>query len=284
MDEEKIIEVLPACRLNVVEDLKLHIQVQREKIERFYRQNPNAFFQDFGAMCGFDLIFGGGEWDDDDDDYGYYEFGPEDFEDDYNECYPGIHIDTKEYLDKRKRIRDSGGFVSQRFINGVEVDADTGKPIKKGHKRRGGKQHRKRFKNKAPRFEGNTTKRQTRYNYDDWENDHPMPEWYEKEKGIRDSLRKPKKIVFYRTLNDPGDTYEWDNLSEFNEWLEEEGIEVNSNDAYDIVYSDETHCCLDPETTGKVLFVEKSYVDLTWQLTSGDMDLLEQYSKQSIRL
>lgn len=285
MDEEKIIEVLPACRLNVAEDLKLHIQVQREKISRFYRQNPYAFFEDFGSMCGFDLIFGGGEWDDDDyDDYGPYEFGPEDLEDDYTECYPGIHIDTKEYLDKRKRIRENGGLVSQRFVNGMEVDPIDGKPLKKGHKRRGGKQHRKRYKNKAPRYEGNSTKRQTRYVYDDWEADHPRPDGFDDVMDMRDSLRKPKKIVFYRTLNDPEDTYEWDNLAEFNEWLEEERIEVKGNDAYEIVYNDETHCCLDPETSGKVLFVDRTYVDLVWQLTGGDSDLLDQYSKQSIRL
>lgn len=177
--------------------------------------------------------------------------------------------DIKAY---EKSLRKGKGTLnSQKFINGIEVDDDEFNRINnKGKKgtsssvtRRGGKKHKQKVK-----------KRSTTYVGDEWDALHNASEY---EDYYRTSIfaNERKVIKFHRNLPDEEDVYVWNNLHEFNEWIQENNIEVSDNAASSLLHNIESHCCLDIETTSKRLIVERSYGDLVWEVTGGDEDMIK---------
>ena len=157
---------------------------------------------------------------------------------------------------------NNGGWLkSQKFINGMEVDDDEFEEYnknKKGGTRRGGKKHNKKNKN-------------TRYEHEDW-NDA----YFADQATYANEI---KKIVFYKTLGNTADVYEWDSLHAFNEWCEENDIQVNKSAYTTLLYYEEVHCCLDPDFKHmKSLITERSYGDLVYEITGGDEQLIREYS------
>lgn len=191
------------------------------------------------------MLYGWGEHDDqnyDDDPYGYY-----DEDDDLpfgEQVFPPL---------EHKSPIKKGRLKPQRFVNGIEVDdfcsAFYGKRSKKHH-RHSNKPYGKIYRHKDKK----THKKDSQS--DDF-----------------------KTIIFYRCLGDETDTYEWNNLHEFNEWLQENNIYLKDSEVVYILNNDEVHCCLDPATTDKVLVTSRSYGDLVWDLTGVDTDLIQEYSQ-----
>lgn len=181
-------------------------------------------------------------------------------------------MDSHEFEEGNVNKHSKGGTLkSQKYINGMEVDDDTFDD----YNRKGKNTRRSGKKSIKKRIQKRKTKEEL---YHQIENDliHERP--LDSVFGSSYSTEE-KKIVFYRTLNNTADTYEWSDLHEFNEWLDENGIEVKEQDISSILYREETHCCLDPTTTSRVLVVARSYGDLVWDITGGDEDLISQYSQ-----
>ena len=183
-----------------------------------------------------------GDYDDDGDDYDDLPFG--------EQVFP--------YDDKDDDGRH-GSLKPQRFVNGIEIDDDVygafyGKRSK-NHRKISCKHQPKIYRHKKRRYE------ETSY-YDDM---------YDEDS---------RKIVFHRDLSDEDDTYEWDNVFEFNEWLQENNIFIKDSDASYILNNTEVHCCLDPATSDKALVTDRSFGDLIWTLTGADADLIKEYSQK----
>ena len=203
------------------------------------------------------------------DEYGYYDNGetvwpPSEDEKDYYEGAIDYDPSSKKRLKKKLK---KGGISSQKFINGIEVDDEEFEEYNKGVKssstRRGGKKHNKK------------SKRVTRYVQDEWDESHSRPF-----DDCTESVfyNEEKRIVFYRDLGNTADTYEWNNLHEFNEWLDENGIVIDERDISRVLYCEESHCCLNPEMHEDTLIIERSYGDLVWVATDGDESRMEEIS------
>lgn len=190
-------------------------------------------------------------YDDEYDDY-YNDAPSYDYLDD---DYDDLPFDEQIFppIEKKK-----GHFKPQRFINGVEVDNDGYGAL---YERRS-KKHKHRNRNKVK-------KHKTKQYVEDNKTDYNV-----------DGADEEKKIVLYRTLADENDTYEWDSVYEFNEWLQENNIYVKDSDVIYILNNDEVHCCLDPTTSDKILVTARSYGDLIWDLTGADADLIKEYSQK----
>ena len=209
------------------------------------------------------------------EEYSYYDevWPPKvEIEDNDDGYYSGV-INYDPTSKKRLKKKGKSGFASQKFINGIEVNDEEfdeyNETMRRGT-RRGGKKHNKK-KIKKPA---------TRYEYNDWEEEHVKP--FDNE---RDSIYydEEKKIVFYRDIRNTADTYEWNNLHDFNEWLDENGISVDERDISSILYSEESHCCLNPELSDKTLIVERSFGDLVWTATDGDETRMQEISDEISR-
>lgn len=182
---------------------------------------------------------------------------------------------------KRNKKDKKGGFKSQKFINGIEVDDETFEAHNKGskHTRRGGRKHRTRtieIINGVKVISSPNKKRKTKYVDDDWWESHERDaEYYQQSQKDDNEIEANKTIIFYRNLPDKTDTYEWDNLYEFDEWARENDIVISDSIAYDIMYASEVHCCLDPDTTDKELIMGYDYDGLAYKATNGDLTILE---------
>lgn len=206
-----------------------------------------------------------------DDYYQAFGFGDENWG--YDDGWDDEYYDGCVYVPRRY---NGITMKSQRFMNGIEVD-DNWDPIdgtqrKKGHGKRSSKNSRKRYM-------GGTI--DDHYFQDDDDDDDVVFQGGGSEIDLESLKNAHKKIIFYRRLNNTADTYDWDNVYEFSEWLEEEGITISQLDAEDVVYQDEIHCCLDPETTGKKLVCALSYDDLVYVVTGGDADYLAEASQMT---
>lgn len=199
-----------------------------------------------------------------------------------DEDYYDGNINYDPYSKKRmkKNKGNSIGCRSQKFINGIEVDDAEfeeyntrmmGSESYYPHTRRGGKKHKKK---------GKKNKGRTNYGYNSWEENSTRPFDDCTESSFYDEI---KKIVFYRDLKNTADTYEFNNLHDFNEWLDENGIDVDERDISSILYSEETHCCLNPESSDKILIVSRSYGDLVWTATDGDESTIEEINNDIVR-
>lgn len=98
--------------------------------------------------------------------------------------------------------------------------------------------------------------------------------------GSNDDEDDDSKIIrFYDDIADSEHYDEFSNLHEFDEWCDANDIHVPNEVIYDCVWNEEVHCCLDPTYSEKTLIAARSYGDLVWELTGGDADLIEHYSK-----
>lgn len=193
-----------------------------------------------------------------------------------------------------QRKKSTGGIKPQKFINGIEVDPDiTDEDAKKLFRQTARKPHNKRG-GKKRRYEGGTTSRTFQDGYDDdWfgdttlviDPDNDVDPGYDCQTDrckntdeLLDDVEAEKNIVFYRHLNNTADTYTFDNALELSEWLDENGIHVTDSDAYDIIYSDEVHCTLDPDTDVPTLTIAHNYEDLVYFLTGGDQERIAEIS------
>lgn len=189
------------------------------------------------------------------------------------------------YTIRNKKSNKKGKITSQKFINGIEVDDDEFERYNNKDKktRRSGRKHHNRTIEiiNGVRVESSPNKkRKTRYIGDEWDERHSDDRYHypsiNEHNSVRDNLKDvDKSIIFYRNLPDINDTYEWDNLYEFSEWLEENSIEVDDNTAYDIMYMGEVHCCMNPDSTSKSLIAKSNYDDLVYCATNGDLSMLE---------
>lgn len=188
-------------------------------------------------------------------------------------CYDGYDDEYDDYYDSWYNVdnnKNNKSKKSQRFINGMEVDPDisddeaydlymTGKK----HKKRSSKSERRRHIGGS---------KSSRTFWEEEDDDTSM---------IDDPRDEEKLITFYRKLNNTADVYVFTSVYDFSEWLEEEGISINESDAYDAVYKDETHCCLDPQSSTRSLICADSYDDLVYYITGGDDDYLAEVSSMA---
>lgn len=81
-------------------------------------------------------------------------------------------------------------------------------------------------------------------------------------------------IYFYRDINNPDDKEIFYNLYEFNEFLNSEGIFVNSYETRNLLNRSISHCCVDPslvEIKGEPWLVsDSSYGGLAWSVCGND--------------
>ena len=235
------IEILPQNQVNLQEAFDEFMESYKKAQRKAYTRERQIMEMFYGTY---------------DDDWFNEQF------DDEDPC----PIDVFPYHNRRlnnTKPRKKGSLKPQRFINGIEVDPDTGEV----------KTHSTHKKKK-------TTKRKDYWN--EWE--------ISQNDGVGDLedlgreseyFNEKKKIVFYKALNNSADTLEFDNLVEFNQWLLDNDIIVNDSDAYGIIYREESHCCLDADSIDKVLIASRSYGELVYEITGGDQDLLASYSEPS---
>lgn len=170
---------------------------------------------------------------------------------------------------RKNPFNSNVNFKPQRFINGMEIDEDDdeffdafgGKRSKK-HNRRKNKSHAKVYRHDKRKVKDTDIDEANRLLYN-------IPQADEE-----------KTIIFYRTLADEDDCYSWNNLLEFNEWLQENGVFIKDDDVTFMLNNSDIHCCLDPTTSDKMLVVDRSYGDLVWNLTGADEDLIKDYSQR----
>lgn len=298
-DDYPLVDVdVPMC--NLAKDSKEVIKNVDKIVEEYERQRYAEFWGGYYQSA----------YDDDDDDwddvYGDGTSSAYDV-DGWKKHYNGFGMTDEEWDEWQQGIREyesaitnfekatghsirgtkgdgkkKKGMKSQKFINGIEVDDETFDSYNKDDKesssktRRGGRKHKGsrtvEYINGVRVESSPNKKRKTKYVDDEW--------WEEHEKD-RDSYMDrnredyEKDIIFYRNLPDKTDTYEWDNLFDFANWVEENEIEISDELAYDMMYASEVHCCLSPDSTDKVMIMGNSYDDLAYVATSGDLSVLE---------
>ena len=282
-------------------DLKGDFNVYLDEMHAKQEAAREAWEKDVMRCFGFYPYMDGDLWDDDDyDDY----YDQQYYGRDWGTDVPRETKDERakrifEYQKKQPINNTMANIRSQRFINGIEVDPDIsdddalamimgGEPRNTRHHktRRGGK------KQSRKRYTGGTVSRGKREFYNEWDgviedpaedelpfevdpgNDCQLDRYY-------DDLEADKKIIVYRYLNNTADTYEFNSAHEFSDWLDENGVIVNDDDAYEIMYRDTTHCAFDPQTSDKRLVCAGSYDDLVWYITGGDAEYLAEVSARS---
>lgn len=280
--------------LALIEAIEIEKQRRRDDYER-------ELAQYYGAG-----IFGFGDgWYDEDDEYWDY----------YDDYYPnnigvGEYDEYGNFITKNGIVipassNKKGGAKPTRFVDGEQIFPplnEGGRTSKAHHNKKKG-----RTKNGRLRYEGGTTSRRRsiepddidslfsgkRYTHledgqgrrgdlvlDDMPFDDASLQQYDNDAQV-DRCREKKKIIFYRKLNNTADTYEFDSLEDFSDWVDENNIYVRDYVAMDLAYSDESHCCLDPECCEPVLIAERTYEDLVYYITGGDADLLAEYSAKA---
>lgn len=84
-------------------------------------------------------------------------------------------------------------------------------------------------------------------------------------------------IYFYRDINNPNDKEIFYNLYEFNEFLDSEGIFVDSYETRNLLNRSISYCCVDPslvESKGEPwLISDSSYGGLAWSVCGSNDDL-----------
>lgn len=94
-------------------------------------------------------------------------------------------------------------------------------------------------------------------------------EFFDEEDMLYDAHVTDKTIYYYRDFNQPEDVEVFFNLHDFDQFLQEEGIEVSTEEVNALMSRDISHCCINPdirETKGNVeLVTDSSYGGLYWQ-------------------
>lgn len=284
------ISVTVENRLDLLGDFKEFMVDWKKKQEEDYRRRCIEWQRDVYKAFGCIPYYDNSYWGDDEDFYDDWGMGyaPKKSHQTHNEKM----IDK--YGNPQSKNKHSKGFVSQKFINGIEVDPDISEEdayqlymqsVSKGEKQKR-KKHNKRGGSKKRRYEGGTTSRTFQEGYDDpdewFGNDtiiDPDPDGdFQFDRYQDDEMYEKKKIIFYRHLNNTADTYEFESASDLAEWVEENEIYVNDEDGYSIVYADETHCALDPQTDRPTLVCASNYEDLVYFITGGDAVYLAEIS------
>ena len=305
--------VISNPRLNIVEDASSYIKemekLNRNRLAYAYGGGSSCYdltdeemkdWEDYWRGLGYNVD---GFYDDDyDSDYSYYD-------NDIETVWPpkgnnadivnsvgkhGYDPDSKKRRDKKKK--NKGGIQPIRCINGIEVDEESFERYNKDmrhasdvvngkNNKRGGRGKKK--SKKVRNLDGSnpnirhSSNRATRYNYEDWEENHQRPTsslYNECEDSI--FADEVKKIVFHRDMMDENDCYEFDSLHDFSEFCTENNIMVKDDDISSFLYREESHCCIDVTSDsidGLRLTSARSFGDLVWDVTGGDEDLMMQY-------
>lgn len=90
----------------------------------------------------------------------------------------------------------------------------------------------------------------------------------EEENATHDDLRTEKIIYFYRDYNNPDDKECFKNLYEFDEFCNNEGIDIPEDVVQDLVFKDQCHCAINPqkrlEEAKLELLCESNFGTLKW--------------------
>ena len=104
-----------------------------------------------------------------------------------------------------------------------------------------------------------------------------------KEIEVKDETKlDDKEIYFYRDISDRYDYEVFNNLFEFDEFCETEGISVPDRECEDLVRRYVSHCCIDEAYSRFVgtltLVTNSSYTDLVWDCASSE----EQFADETM--
>ena len=82
-------------------------------------------------------------------------------------------------------------------------------------------------------------------------------------------------VYFYRWYENPDDVECFMNLSDFNDFLEKEGIHCSDQVVCQILQNEENHCCIDPSSkwSGELeLMVNDTYYGMKWDASIADTE------------
>lgn len=248
------IKMSPEIRLDIMTDFNSAL----EEIKAKKRREENEWLRDYYRNFGF-------PYDDDYDDW-------------YDEEYYGRYSEGN---NNNKKTNKNPYVKSQRIINGIEVDPDISDDeafdvFMHGNKK---KSKKRLTKSEKRRYMGGSMSSRTFQ--DGWDDEDDDVVFSTGDDDLDDPRDEEKHIVFYRRLNNTADTYVFTSVYDFSEWLEEENIKITDRDAYDAIYKDEMHCCLDPQSSSKSLVCADDYEDLVYYVTGGDEDYLAEVSNMA---
>ena len=93
-------------------------------------------------------------------------------------------------------------------------------------------------------------------------------DWYDDSNNYDDYGLTDKTIYYYRDINQPEDVEIFENLHEFDNFLNEEGIEMSDDEANALINRETSFCTINPDvqkTNGTVqLISDSSYGGLYW--------------------
>lgn len=103
-----------------------------------------------------------------------------------------------------------------------------------------------------------------------------------RKKQLTDFCNTEKRIYFYNCFDNPDDVEIFNNVYDFDEFLNAEGIEVPKECVDEIMNRDIIHCCVNPDTVSTngmaELIVDNSYGGLYWQCSENDeMEFANQF-------
>lgn len=91
------------------------------------------------------------------------------------------------------------------------------------------------------------------------------------------NFTEKKTIRFYRDYDNPDDYHEFNNIYDFDEFCDIEGIDVGADEVSNLLRRDITHCCIDPSSSRKcgkpMLMTEASYGALRWACAESNDEL-----------
>lgn len=164
-----------------------------------------------------------------------------------------------------------------RFINDIEVDSDVTDDEINNILNEGNitKHHKKRKRHKSKR----------KKDFDDWLSMFDDEDLLDPGSDVQfdrynEINQDNKRFIVYRALNNTADTYEFNSINEFSDWLAENEITVSDYYSYELMYNDVSHCF----HYGGELYVASSYEELVFRLTGGDVDEFEEISSMGITI
>lgn len=161
----------------------------------------------------------------------------EELRDYWNKMFPGFDDDEYEYSDGCEIV-----FPPQRSSRKQSRSLD-------GFGRNGKKRHKRHGRGSRARMI-----------------DIRTPYYGEEEDGYLDGGQP--KVIFYRDYHDKFDTLEFRNMKEFSDFCEEEGYFVPGYLLADMLYRNESHCCLNPVAWSRgemEIMCEASYGELFYE-------------------
>jgi hypothetical protein len=103
-------------------------------------------------------------------------------------------------------------------------------------------------------------------------------DWYDDSNNYDDYGLTDKTIYYYRDINQPEDVEIFENLHEFDNFLNEEGIEMSDDEANKLMTRDISHCCLNPidryEKNRLRIMSSSSYGDLRFSNAELEYDII----------